>query len=303
MIKQNVRDTFWNYIYEQAKTNHNIVIVSADLGAMSLDAFRTELPSQFISAGIAEQFAIEMAAGLALGGKKVYVYACEPFIFMRCYEQIKLCVADSKLPITVVGQGMGVCYSESGATHHTLEDIGALRMLPMINVLTPSDELASLEIAKHTINSTGPLYVRLDRPMPDKIYNQYDVSDGFGLINKGTDKLIISCGQALHKVIEAVNEENKAERIGILDLFATRPDEKKLVKILLQYNEIHVVEEHNTIGGLGSYCVELMNKNYISKHADVHALDSSNGYIHKYGSREHLWDLYGLNIRNIVSEL
>lgn len=303
MSKQNVRDTFWRYVYEQAKLDHNVVIVSADLGAMSLDAFRDEMPSQFISVGIAEQFAIEAAAGLALGGKKVYVYACEPFIFMRCYEQIKLCVADTNLPITVVGQGMGVCYSESGATHHTLEDIGALRMLPRLNVLTPSDEFSALEIAKYSYQSKGPLYVRLDRPMPNKLYDSFLVEQGYGLVNEGNDRLVISSGQMLHEIVEQVKKQEKGTQIGIIDLFSTKPDDKKLADVMSKYSDIIVVEEHAAVGGIGSMLLEINNRYALGKQIKIHALNSEDGYIHKYGSRKHMWDLYGVDIERIVSDL
>ena len=54
-----------------------------------MDRFRNHLPDQFIHAGISEQNMIDLASGLALSGKKVFLYAMAPFITARCYEQIK----------------------------------------------------------------------------------------------------------------------------------------------------------------------------------------------------------------------
>lgn len=301
MGKQNVRDYFWNYIYEKAQIDHDIVIVSADLGAMSLDAFRDNLPAQFISVGIAEQAAIEIAAGLALGGKKVYVYACAPFIFMRCYEQIKLCIADANLPITIVSQGMGVCYSESGATHHTLEDVGAIRMLPRINMLTPTDEKMALEVAKYTYLVKSPTYVRLDRPMPDELYDHVCIEDGFGVIMEPKEKIFISNGQMLHKLYEEINEQR--EMVGLIDLFSTRPNEDKLVDLLSKCQDIFVLEEHSVIGGIGSFLLELCNRRAINSKIHVYGLNSRDGYVHRYGSREQLWKLYGIDMATILKDI
>ena len=57
------RDSFWNKIYEIARDDRRVVIVSADMGAPALDQFRLNLPGQFINVGIAEQNGILVASG------------------------------------------------------------------------------------------------------------------------------------------------------------------------------------------------------------------------------------------------
>ena len=82
------RDTFISDLYELAKTDKNIILISVDMGAPSLDIWRETLPNQFIAAGISEQNAINVAAGLANAGKKVYVYFMAAWV-ARCFEQIR----------------------------------------------------------------------------------------------------------------------------------------------------------------------------------------------------------------------
>ena len=65
MSKLTQRDAFWNRIFELAKKDHDIVVVSEDMGAPALDQFRVELPDQFVNVGIAEQNLVSIAAGLA----------------------------------------------------------------------------------------------------------------------------------------------------------------------------------------------------------------------------------------------
>ena len=79
-----MRDAVIDTIYTAAKEDNDIIFISADLGATSLDKFRRSLPSQFIHAGISEQNMVDLASGLALSGKKVFLYAMAPFITARC---------------------------------------------------------------------------------------------------------------------------------------------------------------------------------------------------------------------------
>ena len=111
------RDAFWDRIFELASENKDIILVSADMGAPSLDKFRKDLPAQFVNVGIAEQNAITLAAGLAMTGKKVFTYAIAPFITLRCIEQIRVECCIMGLPLTMVGVGVGfgLGFSAGGA--------------------------------------------------------------------------------------------------------------------------------------------------------------------------------------------
>ena len=84
-----MRDAFIDTVFARAKKDKDVVFVSADFGAKALDAFSVELPGQFIHAGISEQHMVDFAAGLALSGRRVFLYAMAPFITLRCIEQIK----------------------------------------------------------------------------------------------------------------------------------------------------------------------------------------------------------------------
>ena len=162
-MSKNFRDIFWDQIYIAAKNDRNVVVVSADLGAISLDRFREELPGQSVNTGIAEQNAITVAAGLALRGKRVFVYANAPFIHMRCYEQIRLTASGMLLPMTIIGQGAGFSFWEYGPTHHTLEDYGSMRMLPNMKVYVASDPVVTEALAEHTLHCDHASYIRMDK--------------------------------------------------------------------------------------------------------------------------------------------
>ena len=81
MIAQ--RDVFIQKLYEKAITDQDIIMISVDMGAPTLDQWKDNLPNQFIAAGISEQNAINVAAGLANSGKKVFIYFI--VLFYLCF--------------------------------------------------------------------------------------------------------------------------------------------------------------------------------------------------------------------------
>lgn len=306
---KNLRDIFWDNIYQHALKDRNIVIVSADLGAIALDQFRQNLPQQFINVGISEQNAITVGAGLALQGKRVYVYACAPFIYMRCYEQIKLMVSGMNIPLTIVGQGAGFSYWESGHTHYNTEDIGCMRLLPHLDVFSLSDAAMTQTIANYTIKSNKASYIRLDRSAPELLYEDscvIDINKGFHLFNQDKLKdyvLIVACGNIVHMAKEATT---KLREEGIacvfLDLFSVHPDLEQLKQVLENAKAIVVVEEHCQVGGIGSLLCECMIEYSIIVPMCRLSCDTRNGYWNHYGSRENILAHYGITVENIVTQ-
>ncbi len=181
MISQ--RDAFFNKLYELAKKDNRIVIVSADWGAPSLNEWREKLPEQFINVGIAEQNMIAVAAGLALEGKRPYCVAIAPFATLRCYEFIKVDVCLMNLPIVIVGCGAGLSYNEAGPTHHTTEDLTIMRALPNMTIACPYDSSMAASLAKVY---DRPTYIRLEREA------EPDIQPLAGVVYK--DILIIAVG-------------------------------------------------------------------------------------------------------------
>ena len=123
------RDEFINTIYNRAKKNKNIYFLSADFGAPALDQFRENLKKQFIHLGICEQNMVDFANGLALEGKKVYIYAMAPFLSLRCIEQHKTATCLMNANVCSIVTGIGLSYANSGPTHYSTEDFACLRSL------------------------------------------------------------------------------------------------------------------------------------------------------------------------------
>ena len=131
-----MRDSFIDGVYDLMRKRSDIFFLSADFGSPSLDKIRYDFPKKFFNVGIAEQDLIGIAAGLALEGFIIYAFALASFLSMRAFEQIRVNLSlmgqIKPMNVNLVSVGAGVSYDIAGATHHCLEDISLMRLLPQI---------------------------------------------------------------------------------------------------------------------------------------------------------------------------
>lgn len=168
-----IRDAFFGELYKIASKDKNVVFLTADMGAFALNKFKGDLPKQFINVGVAEQNLISVAAGLALGGKKVFAYSIAAFITYRCYEQIKVDLCQMGLPVTIIGAGPGLTYGSDGPTHHAIYDIAIMRVLPQMTILTPTSPEKAKKAARIAYDSQTPMYIRLAKGKLPTVYGKY----------------------------------------------------------------------------------------------------------------------------------
>lgn len=298
------RDAFWNKVYETIKTNRDILIVSADMGAPSLDIIRKDFPSQFINVGIAEQNAITIATGLTLSGKKVFVYAIAPFIVLRCLEQIRVNCAIMNIPITIVGVGGGFGYSDSGPTHHLTEDIAILRAMPNIEINNITDSIMAEFFVDISCKSKNPNFIRLHRQNLPNIYsNHHNFAEGFCVLKEGKDYYIISTGVMTHTALRIANELDKEKiKIGVIDVY-TFPIKIQLLELLKDVKKIITLEENFLPGGLGSAVIEMLIDNNMLKPLKRIGLSPNKGYCYKYGGLEVIYEYYGIGDVKVKNDI
>lgn len=185
---------FANTLLQSALTDDRIILLSGDLGFGVFDEFSRLLPDQFINCGITEQSIISIASGMASMGFKPYVYSIANFPTLRALEQIRNDICYNNLDVTIVAIGAGYAYGGAGYTHHALEDLSALRILPNIKILTPLDSFDAARLTVKTINSTGPKYLRLGKSNNNDKFDADYVDGKFTIIKEGTDGVILFTG-------------------------------------------------------------------------------------------------------------
>ena len=158
-----MRNAFADEITNLAKKDKKIVLLSGDIGNRLFDKFRTRFPERFYNCGFAEACMTGVASGIAHLGLSPITYTIATFNTVRCLEQIKLDICYPNLPVVIVGTGAGLSYASLGATHHSLEDIAFLRVIPNLKILCPSDPEEVRKLLKDALKMKGPVYLRLGK--------------------------------------------------------------------------------------------------------------------------------------------
>jgi len=301
-----MRDAFFDALYELAKRDRNIVVVSADMGAPSLDQFRRDLASQFVNVGIAEASMVTVAAGLALNGKRVFTYAIMPFATARCYELIKVDFSLMNLPVTTVGIGAGFSYEDSGPTHHSTEDITIMRALPNMIIFSPSDYVMAAKLAEVVCQIPGPTYIRLDRQMLPRLYDpkqSLTFSEGLASLKTGKDVCIIATGNMVHNALAIADKlaESSIEA-GVIDLYRLKPvNEELLLDLIASSPKLVTLEEHLLIGGLGSAVAEMLVDH--GQTIPLKRFGIPDKYVYAYGGREHIQRICGIDVETVTKAI
>jgi transketolase len=297
------RDIFIQELFEKAVSDKNIIFISADMGAPTLDQWKEKLPNQFIAAGISEQNAINVASGLAASGKKVFVYMMASW-FARCIEQVRYSCAMANNTITILGNGVALGYAPSGPAHEPNEDIALSRSLLNIEIHSPSNESSTLNLVDLCLNIPKLRYIRLERNYPKQLENvTYQQNEFIKTLFENdveTDKklTILSSGYMLGRALEVGIKIDKLVKTSVVDISRIKPlDSKVLTEVLSNSTHILTLEEQTLDGGFGSAICEFICDNNLS--CNVLRLGLPERYIFENGSRDYLIDANGLSVANI----
>ncbi len=260
------RKSFTDTLLALAKQDKDIIAVTTDArGSVTLGDFAKELPGQFVECGIAEQDAIGISAGLASCGKKVFCCGPACFYVARSLEQVKVDIAYSGNPVTVLGVSGGVAYGALGATHHSLHDIAVLRTFPGMNVILPCDARQTAKVVKMLVDHPAPTYVRVGRAAVPDVYENDDFEFRLGKANtlaEGDDLTVIAAGETVYHALQASRSlEKKGIHARVLDLSSIKPfDAEAVRKAAAETGRIITVEEHSIYGGLGALVTECLSE-------------------------------------------
>jgi transketolase len=300
-----MRDVFIGTLCDRMSSDGSIFFLTGDLGAPALDRMRSEFPDRFINVGIAEQNLINVATGLALEGFTVYAYAIAPFITMRAFEQARVHLAISSqvrpVNVTMIGLGGGVSYVVSGPTHHCLEDLAIMRLLPNMAVYCPSDWVVAGQLVDHTRATAGPKYIRFDGKALPALYGDpaaIDINRGFARLASGSDICLVSTGFMTHRAIRVAQQCPGA---AVIDVFSLKPcDEKALASELASCRHVITMEEaFINNGGLDSLVNKVVREHELE--CRQHPIGFHDAYVFELGSRDHLHAINGMDEAAIMT--
>jgi transketolase len=255
-----VRNAFADEITKLAQADKRIVLLSGDIGNRLFDRFKEACPQRFYNCGVAEANMIGLAAGLALCGLRPVCYTIAPFLTYRCMEQIRVDLCYHHVPVTLVGTGAGLAYASLGATHHSCEEVGMLRLLPGLNVMAPGDAWEVRACLGAALAQDHPTYIRIGKkgePLVHESRPEMRVGQALQL-SAGSDVALLSSGAMLPEVV-ALSKllEGQGIRPSVYSLPTVKPlDTQLLEKVFADFRLIATIEEHSVLGGLGGSIAE-----------------------------------------------
>lgn len=294
-----LRETYGRTLVELGKENPDIVALDADLSRSTMTHyFAKEFPERFFNCGIAEQNLMGVAAGLAASGKIPFASTFSVFAPGRCFDQIRVSIAQPRLNVKIVATHGGISVGEDGISHQAIEDLGLACSLPGMTVIVPSDAIETAQAVRAAAAHKDPVYIRLCRPevplVNDESYRF--VMGKASQMRQGNHVTIIAMGLMVAPALE-VADRLRLESINcrVLNMSTLQPiDAQAIVRAAAETGGIVTVEEHLEHGGLGSIVAQVVVR---TRPVPVEFVELK-GYAES-GKPAELLEKYGLNTKNI----
>lgn len=296
------REAYGQKLLEIGEKNKKVVVLDADLSCSTKTClFAKKFPKRFFNMGVAEANLIGVAAGLGLSGKIAFASTFAVFAAGRAFDQIRMSVVYSNSNVKICASHAGITVGEDGASHHALEDIALMRVLPNMRVVVPADAIETNEILDRITEIYGPFYVRLTRPKVPVLPEHNFEFGRASLMREGDDATIVATGIMVSKALEAAELLAKDDiSTRVLNIHMVKPlDHHALVKAAKETGRIVTAEDHNVIGGLGAAVAEHLCENYPTPIARVGARDQFG----VSGKPEELLKKFGMSTKHIVKSV
>lgn len=299
------RGTFGTVLKDLAAEDDRIIALSADLTRTSgLEQFAKAYPERMHNVGIAEQNAVGMAAGLADNGKIPFVTTFANFATLRSNEFVRHFMAYMQCNVKLIGLGSGFAMELFGNTHYGLEDVAVIRAMPNITILSPADGLEVAKSTEYAAKSEGPVYIRLSGKMNNPIvYKQdYEFIPGKAVrLAEGNDVVVFATGSMVSVAQKAIKLlEEKEVYAALYNMHTIKPLDEQTILNNSQKRLIVTVEEHCTIGGLGSAVSEVLATK--SNHGELIRIGTESTY-KAAGNYEYMLEQHGLTAESIANKI
>ena len=253
---------FGDAIIKEAEADERIVAITAAMkSGTGLDGYAQRFPQRFVDVGIAEENAVAMAAGLAIGGMKPVVAIYSTFL-QRAFDQIVINVALPRLDVVFAIDRAGVVGAD-GSTHNGMFDVVYLRTVPHMRILAPSNE-EELANALHTaLKLEGPVAVRYPRGaaagvgLPDEAV---ELPEGKAIVRReGADIALLAWGDMVKTSLEAAElllEQGIDARV--VDMRWVKPLDREAIASAASTHLVVTVEDGMIAGGVGEAVMDAL---------------------------------------------
>ncbi|MDY4444642.1 MAG: transketolase C-terminal domain-containing protein [Butyricicoccus sp.] len=296
------RDGYVSAMLELMEQDSSMVHIDCDLmGCINTGKLQKAFPNQTFNAGIAEQNAMGVAAGMAATGLKVFIHSFGCFAARRAFDQAFLSAGYSRLPVHVIGSDPGVCAAFNGATHMPFEDCALYMTVPNAIVIDSCDYAQTYALTRQLAKQPEISYMRLIRKGFTTVYadgSDFEIGKGVTL-RDGTDVTIIASGILVDEALKA-EEALAAKGVSarVIDMHTWKPlDEELVIKAAKETGAIVTAENHQVSCGLGSAVANVLVENCLVPQERV-GIQNRFGQV---GPQDFLMKEYNLTAEDIVA--
>jgi transketolase len=257
------RDAYAKTLEEMAERDSRVcVVINDSLSSAKMTSFKTKHPDRFVNVGIAEQNMIGVGNGLANAGMVPYLCGASCFLTARAMEQVKVDMAYSRANVRICGMSPGMAYGQLGPTHHSIEDLAWMRVLPNLTVVVPADPIETAAVMRYSLEHIGPMYLRIARVPVRKVHSEdYEFKLGKAVVlREGRDVTLIANGLLVARALDAAEMLTlKGVQARVLNMSSVKPlDREAIVKAARETKCIVTAEEALVAGGLGGAVAEVL---------------------------------------------
>ena len=235
-----------------AKTDDRIWILDADLGDSYgiTPSIIKALEERFIQSGIAEQNMVSVAAGISILGNRPWVFSFAAFLVSRSFDQIRIGLSQTGLPITIVGASSGIGAIQNGSTHLCLNDIALISSLPGIDIWSPFQQSDLEYVVNSVLARNRPAYIRMPR---FGVVGKSIMTCPVTIFGDGKDILLLSTGISTRWALEIQKQiADYSVSITVVYVSLIMPLPSELDDVFAnEYGQIVTLEDHYVCGGFG----------------------------------------------------
>lgn len=263
--KPTFSNIFGDWLCDMAEQDNKLMAITPAMREGSgMVRFSKEFPEQYFDVAIAEQHAVTLATGMAIGGYHPVVAIYSTFL-QRGYDQLIHDIAIMDLPVMFAIDRGGLVGAD-GQTHQGAFDLSFMRCIPNMVIMAPSDENECRQMLYTGHQHQGPSAVRYPRGSgtgiaPDRKMTALEI--GKGIVRQEGEKVaILNFGTTLSYALEAAENLNAT----VADMRFVKPlDETLILELAATHDVLVTVEENAIAGGAGSGVNEFLMKQKVLK--------------------------------------
>jgi 1-deoxy-D-xylulose-5-phosphate synthase len=256
----NYTSVFVSELIELARADRRIVAITAGMPTgTGLAKFQAEYPERFVDVGIAEQHAVTLATGLAMGGMRPVVAIYSTFL-QRAFDQIVHDVCQNDQPVVLAVDRAGLV-GEDGTSHQGMFALPAQRQLPNLTIASPKDEQELRSLLNTALAQDHPFALHYPRDpgfgLPPREPEVLPVGRG-EVLHDGRDVLFVGFGPIVARAMEAARTlEREGWSVGVINARFAKPLDTQLILDQARGKRLVVTFEESVVtGGFGTAVLE-----------------------------------------------